>query len=120
MFSVWLCRIVQLLRQKFELQLVPQCSNELLEIGYFKAICSMYSTDSKPLLFLTLTVSSQSSLEGRWSGDLLCFVMKAGSVLVSVMAMCWSDGGQGNTCNQTVRDLDTLDLYLDSWSGELL
>ncbi|GFV69508.1 uncharacterized protein TNCV_2779231 [Trichonephila clavipes] len=35
-FGVRLCRIVLLLRQKFELQLVPQGHNELLEIGYIK------------------------------------------------------------------------------------
>ncbi|GFV33580.1 uncharacterized protein TNCV_4566951 [Trichonephila clavipes] len=32
--------------------------------------------------------------------------------------MCWSEGGQGNTFNQTLCGLDTLDLHLESWSGE--
>ncbi|GFS63629.1 e3 ubiquitin-protein ligase NEDD4 [Trichonephila clavipes] len=33
--------------------------------------------------------------------------MKAGPVLVSVMAVCGTKGGQGNACNQTVCILDT-------------
>ncbi|GFV97978.1 hypothetical protein TNCV_5070181 [Trichonephila clavipes] len=47
-----LWRIIQRLRQKFELHWIAQWHNELLEIGYFKdssAPWSMYSTDSKPL-----------------------------------------------------------------------
>ncbi|GFX98406.1 uncharacterized protein TNCV_4001751 [Trichonephila clavipes] len=37
---------------------------------------SVYSTDSKPLLFVTSVVSSQSSLE---DGEKICFLMKVGS-----------------------------------------
>ncbi|GFV62417.1 HTH_Tnp_Tc3_2 domain-containing protein [Trichonephila clavipes] len=57
-------------------------------------------------------------LIGRWSGDLLRFLMKSGSALVPVMAVCWSEGGRGNACNQTVSGLDTLDQHLESWSGK--
>ncbi|GFX18118.1 phospholipid-transporting ATPase [Trichonephila clavipes] len=44
--------------------------------------------------------------------------MKAGSVLVAVMAVCWSEGDQRNASNKTVCGLDTLDQHLESWSGE--
>ncbi|GBN67050.1 hypothetical protein AVEN_132463-1, partial [Araneus ventricosus] len=51
-------------------------------------------------------------------GDLLCFLMKAGSALVPVMAVCWLEGGQVSACNQPVCGLHTLDLHLGLWSGE--
>ena len=35
-------------------------------------------------------------LSGGRSGDLLCFLMKAGSALAPVMAVCWSKEGQEN------------------------
>ncbi|GFX19762.1 HTH_Tnp_Tc3_2 domain-containing protein [Trichonephila clavipes] len=57
-------------------------------------------------------------LIGECSADLLCFLRKACSALVPEMAMCWSKGGQGSVCNQTICGLDTLDLRLESWSGE--
>ncbi|GFW16173.1 uncharacterized protein TNCV_4263381 [Trichonephila clavipes] len=57
-------------------------------------------------------------LIGERRGDLLCFLMRAGSPLVPVMTVCWSEGGQGNASNQTDCGLDTLDLHLESWSGE--
>ncbi|GFT58477.1 uncharacterized protein TNCV_3656471 [Trichonephila clavipes] len=44
--------------------------------------------------------------------------MKAGSALLPGIAMCWSEGSQENACNQTVCSLDTLNLHLESWSGE--
>ncbi|GFV77030.1 phospholipid-transporting ATPase [Trichonephila clavipes] len=50
--------------------------------------------------------------------DLLYFLTKAGSALVPVMVVCWSEGGQENACSQTVFGLDTLVLYLESWSWE--
>ncbi|GFW15103.1 uncharacterized protein TNCV_172501 [Trichonephila clavipes] len=57
-------------------------------------------------------------LIGGRSGDLLVFQMKAGSALETVMALCWSERGQRNTCNQTVCSLDSLDLHLELWSRE--
>ncbi|GBN78193.1 hypothetical protein AVEN_20715-1 [Araneus ventricosus] len=59
----------------------------------------------------------QARAGGR-SGDLLCFLMKAGSAFVPVMAVCWLEGGQVRVCNQPVCGLDTLDLHLELWSGE--
>ncbi|GFW40399.1 phospholipid-transporting ATPase [Trichonephila clavipes] len=44
--------------------------------------------------------------------------MKSGSALFPVIAVCWSEGDQENACNQTVCGQDTLDLQLESWSGE--
>ncbi|GFU15374.1 uncharacterized protein TNCV_1045771 [Trichonephila clavipes] len=48
------------------------------------------------------------------SEDLLCFMMKSSSALMPVMAVCWSEGGQGNACNQTDCGLDTLNLHMES------
>ncbi|GBM76784.1 hypothetical protein AVEN_48255-1 [Araneus ventricosus] len=48
----------------------------------------------------------QARVRGR-SGDLLCFLMKAGSALVPVMAVCWLEGGQVSASNQPVCGLDT-------------
>ncbi|GBN23883.1 hypothetical protein AVEN_145391-1 [Araneus ventricosus] len=56
-------------------------------------------------------------LIGGRSGYLLCFLMKAGSVLVPVVATCWLEGGQVSACNQPVCSLDTLDLHLELWPG---
>ncbi|GFX44108.1 HTH_Tnp_Tc3_2 domain-containing protein [Trichonephila clavipes] len=58
-----------------------------------------------------------SELIGGWSRGLLCFRIKAGSSLVSMRAMWWSEEGQGNACSQTSCYLDTLDLHLESCSG---
>ncbi|GBN73539.1 hypothetical protein AVEN_199944-1 [Araneus ventricosus] len=44
--------------------------------------CSVHSIDSKTLPF------EKPELNGGRSGDLLCFLMKAGSALVPVMAVC--------------------------------
>ncbi|GBM45292.1 hypothetical protein AVEN_36651-1 [Araneus ventricosus] len=89
--------------------------NELLQIGYFKDSSEPDSLqrDSKP-------DASAVKLEliGRRSGDLLSVLMKAGSALAQAMAVCWLEGGQVSTCNQPVCGLDTLDLYLELWSGE--
>ncbi|GFW67752.1 phospholipid-transporting ATPase [Trichonephila clavipes] len=41
--------------------------------------------------------------------------MKAGSALVPVMTVFWSERGKGNACNRTVSGLDTLDLHPESW-----
>ncbi|GFV54573.1 uncharacterized protein TNCV_955541 [Trichonephila clavipes] len=71
-FGVRLWRIVLRLRQKFELQLVPQRHNELLELSYFKetapiqAPCSESFTDPKSLVFAASMVSGQNE-------DMLCF-----------------------------------------------
>ncbi|GFX28540.1 phospholipid-transporting ATPase [Trichonephila clavipes] len=47
-------------------------------------------------------------------GRVVMFLMKVGSTLVQVMAVCRPERGQGNSCNQTVYGLDTLDLHLKS------
>ncbi|GBM10965.1 hypothetical protein AVEN_171445-1 [Araneus ventricosus] len=57
-------------------------------------------------------------LIGERSGDLLCFLMKAGPALVPVMAVCWLEESQVSACIQPVCSLDTLDLHLDLYSGE--
>ncbi|GBN93100.1 hypothetical protein AVEN_65520-1 [Araneus ventricosus] len=46
------------------------------------------------------------------------FLMKLGSALVLVMAVCWLEGGQVSACNQPVCVLDTLDIHLALWSEE--
>ncbi|GFV09289.1 hypothetical protein TNCV_1868971 [Trichonephila clavipes] len=79
---------------------LPELSSLLVGL-----LCSYRSRASKPEL-----------IEER-SGDLLSFLRKANSALMSVMAVCWSKGGQG-TCNQTVGGQITLDPQLQSWSGE--
>ncbi|GBM52630.1 hypothetical protein AVEN_16743-1 [Araneus ventricosus] len=48
----------------------------------------------------------------KWS--LLCFLKKAGSALVPVMAVCWLEGGQVSVCNQPVCGLDTCSYGLGS------
>ncbi|GFX14877.1 hypothetical protein TNCV_1486191 [Trichonephila clavipes] len=73
----------------------------------------MYSTDS---IYDTSDVKPERI--GEWSEDPLCFLMKAGSTLVPVITVCWSEGSQGNSSNQTVGGLDTQDLHLESWSRE--
>ncbi|GFT41975.1 transposable element Tcb1 transposase [Trichonephila clavipes] len=72
-----------------------------------QASCNVYSPDSKSLPF------GKPQLIERWSGDLLNFLMIAGSALVPVMAVFRSEGDQETTCNQIVCNLDTLDLHLD-------
>ncbi|GFW93290.1 uncharacterized protein TNCV_2604081 [Trichonephila clavipes] len=67
----------------------------------------MYSTNSKTLQ------SAALELIAEWSGDLLCFLMKASSALVPMTAMFRSERGQGNAGKQTVCDIDTLDLQLE-------
>ncbi|GFV64601.1 HTH_Tnp_Tc3_2 domain-containing protein [Trichonephila clavipes] len=80
--------------------------NRLLHGAPSQKPCNLYSTDLK-LEFI----------KGR-SGDLLCFMMKAGSALLPVIAVCWSEGYQRNACYQTVCVLNTLNLRLESWSEE--
>ncbi|GFV50280.1 uncharacterized protein TNCV_621901 [Trichonephila clavipes] len=55
--------------------------------------------------------------EGR-SGDLLCFLMRTGSILVPVMAIYWLEEDQVNASNQSICDLDTLNMHQELWSGE--
>ncbi|GFW93746.1 hypothetical protein TNCV_4542731 [Trichonephila clavipes] len=44
--------------------------------------------------------------------DLFCFLMVAGSALMPVMVVYWSEGGQRISYSQTVCGLDTLDLHM--------
>ncbi|GFU43249.1 uncharacterized protein TNCV_1566981 [Trichonephila clavipes] len=60
-FSVLLWRIVLRLRQKFELQLVPQRHTELLEISYFKA-----SFEPGPPVACILLTPSHCHLRRQW------------------------------------------------------
>ncbi|GBO07957.1 hypothetical protein AVEN_220591-1 [Araneus ventricosus] len=66
---------------------------------------------------LDVSVVKLEIIGGR-SGDILCFLMKAGSALVPVMAVRWLDGGQVSACNQPICSLETLDLHLELWSGK--
>ncbi|GFW09914.1 HTH_Tnp_Tc3_2 domain-containing protein [Trichonephila clavipes] len=72
--------------------------------------------------FQVIAVCDASGVEpvlvGGRNEDLLCFLMKAGSALIPVMAVCWSEGGQGKAYNQTVYGLDTMNLHLESRTGE--
>ncbi|GFX71356.1 hypothetical protein TNCV_2453671 [Trichonephila clavipes] len=85
---------------------VSWCRSELLEIGYYKD--SSEPGTLYPVFHCLQAIGVcdasgvKSKLNGGWIGDLLCFLMKAGSALVPMMAMCWSEGGQGNACNQTI------------------
>lgn len=68
---------------------------------------SVHSTDSKcDVSCMKLEVT------GERNGYLLCFQIKGGSVLVSLMARCWLKVVQLRDCNEPVCDLDTLDLYM--------
>lgn len=58
-------------------------------------------------------VSSMSSVK-----DLLGFLIKAGSLLVSVIAVCWPEGNRGSIYSQTVCGGETMDLALELCSGE--
>ncbi|GFX36155.1 hypothetical protein TNCV_4216771 [Trichonephila clavipes] len=72
---------------------------------------------TRPVACIPLTpFATPVFVTAHWRTDLLCFLMKAGSVLMSVMTEGWSKGGQGNFCKQTVYGLDTLGLHLQSWS----
>ncbi|GFV38828.1 HTH_Tnp_Tc3_2 domain-containing protein [Trichonephila clavipes] len=56
-------------------------------------------------------------LIGVWNGDVMCFLMQAGSAMMLVKYLCYS-GGQWNTCNQIDCSLDKPDLHPESWSGK--
>ncbi|GFX57832.1 uncharacterized protein TNCV_943921 [Trichonephila clavipes] len=91
--------------------------NELLETGYLK---DSSEPDAQERVFHCLQVIAvcdacgvKTELIAGRNGDLLCFLLKAGSALVPVMTVCWSEGGQGNAYNQTVHSLDTLDQHLE-------
>lgn len=121
-FGARLWHIVLHLQPKFELLLATQRQNKLLEIGYFKN-----SSESGALkhafhwLQATTVCNAGSGLKtklvGGRSTDLRCILMKAGSVLVPVMAMCWSKAKEGNAFNQIICGPDIKDLHLESWSG---
>ncbi|GFW62736.1 uncharacterized protein TNCV_2624991 [Trichonephila clavipes] len=70
---------------------------------------------SHAIACIPLTTShcrSKPELIRGGNGDLMCFLMKAGSALVPVMAMYYSEGGQ-NPHN-------TMNFHLELWSGEQL
>ncbi|GFT58889.1 hypothetical protein TNCV_185251 [Trichonephila clavipes] len=73
-----------------------------------------YDVEVTGMCITPLTCGVKAELIGGWCGDLLGFLMKA----VSAWCHRWSEEGQGNTCNQTVCVLDTLDLHLEAWSGK--
>ncbi|GFV73519.1 HTH_Tnp_Tc3_2 domain-containing protein [Trichonephila clavipes] len=70
-----------------------------------------------PSIAICGAIGVKLELIGGWNGDRLCF-MKVGPTLVPVLPLCWSEGCQGNACNQAINSLDTLDIHLESWHGE--
>ncbi|GFW35048.1 uncharacterized protein TNCV_5066141 [Trichonephila clavipes] len=95
------------------LKCVPSSATQNLEIKVALNVCCKVR---ERYLRATLNVLSLSHFSGvkpqlirGRSGDPLCFLIKADSALVPEMAISWSEGGQGNACNKTVCDLDTLD-----------
>ncbi|PRD30920.1 UNVERIFIED_CONTAM: hypothetical protein NCL1_24951 [Trichonephila clavipes] len=43
---------------------------------------------------------------------------RTGSILVPVMAIYWLEEDQVNASNQSICDLDTLNMHQELWSGE--
>ncbi|GBL82564.1 hypothetical protein AVEN_263657-1 [Araneus ventricosus] len=82
-FGAWLWRIVLRLRQKFELQLAH---NKLLQFGYFKDSSEPDALYRAFHGLQTTAVCDVSGVKlefiGGRSGDLLCFLTKAGFALV--------------------------------------
>lgn len=96
--------------------LAPQRRNELLKIGYLRKApsqthCSVHLTDC------TITICDVSGVElqliGGRTSNLLCFLMKSDSAVVTVIVVCWLERGQVSACNQPVYNLDTLGLLVD-------
>lgn len=98
--------------------LSPQWPNKILQTRYLQLLLRL------PVKWIPFIPNSyclqhnggKRELIGGRSSDLLCFVIKACSTFVSVMAVCSLHEVQVNAWNQPLCGLDMLDLHLGSSS----